>query len=251
MKALTLTEPLTRRPNPCGASAKQGRRRTQAAFTLIELLVVIAIISLLVSILLPSLSRAQELARGAVCQSNMKNFSLPFTMYADDHAEWVCAADDNTGHVVGYWYHKLVAYMSPDMGRRNGAYTCVSDSTARDVVFGAATYTLSYGYPDYFGDVSRPGWETSTVYGRRKLDNIVSPSRCIIMLDEDQPNGAYTHWPSMKFQLGAWGDNVGLPNSWADWRHNDKANAVMADGHAESFRSDSLIAASRWWAGFY
>ncbi len=59
-------------------TTKHGR-----GFTLIELLVVIAIISLLVSILLPSLQRARDLAQSAVCMTNLRGIGPAVMMYAD------------------------------------------------------------------------------------------------------------------------------------------------------------------------
>lgn len=47
-------------------------KRKAGGFTLIELLVVIAIISLLVSILLPSLRQAKEQAKTVVCKTDMR-----------------------------------------------------------------------------------------------------------------------------------------------------------------------------------
>ncbi len=66
-------------------------RRTKG-FTLIELLVVIAIIALLVSILLPSLNRARELAKRSVCGSNLKNLGTAHAMYmtgSRDKSPWL------------------------------------------------------------------------------------------------------------------------------------------------------------------
>ena len=54
-------------------------------FTLIELLVVIAIIALLVTILMPSLNQAKELARQAVCMTNLRTIGLASLAFATEH----------------------------------------------------------------------------------------------------------------------------------------------------------------------
>jgi len=70
--------------------APMGRRPARRhGFTLIELLVVIAIIALLVSILLPSLKRAKELARRSVCASNMRQLGVGALLYSNDHDNWL------------------------------------------------------------------------------------------------------------------------------------------------------------------
>jgi prepilin-type N-terminal cleavage/methylation domain-containing protein/prepilin-type processing-associated H-X9-DG protein len=62
--------------------------KKKKGFTLIELLVVVAIIALLISILLPSLSRARELAKRAVCGSNQRGIGQGMHIYANDNQDW-------------------------------------------------------------------------------------------------------------------------------------------------------------------
>jgi prepilin-type processing-associated H-X9-DG protein/prepilin-type N-terminal cleavage/methylation domain-containing protein len=56
--------------------------RKRRAFTLIELLVVVAIIALLLSILTPALNKVKEAGRKVVCNSNVKQLGMAYTMYA-------------------------------------------------------------------------------------------------------------------------------------------------------------------------
>ena len=58
-------------------------------FTLIELLIVIAIIGILVTLLLPSLSKAREKAKIAVEVSNRKQLMTATSMYAHNNSGWL------------------------------------------------------------------------------------------------------------------------------------------------------------------
>jgi prepilin-type N-terminal cleavage/methylation domain-containing protein len=60
-------------------------RRGRRAFSLVELLVVIGIVALLVSLLLPVLSRAREAAESVKCRSNLRQLGQANSMYI---AQW-------------------------------------------------------------------------------------------------------------------------------------------------------------------
>ncbi|WDE96523.1 prepilin-type N-terminal cleavage/methylation domain-containing protein [Lentisphaera profundi] len=55
------------------------------SFTLIELLVAVAIIGILVSLLLPVLSKARKKARGEVCISQIKQLNYALNMFTEDN----------------------------------------------------------------------------------------------------------------------------------------------------------------------
>ena len=66
-----------------------------SAFTLIEILVVVAIIALLVAILLPSLSRAREVAKRTVCGANISQIGKSMFVYANENRRSFPIANGN------------------------------------------------------------------------------------------------------------------------------------------------------------
>lgn len=75
--------------------------RKKTGFTLIELLVVISIIALLMATLMPALGKARQLAKTAVCKSNIKQILNFSNLYANDSAGRIISAYPNEGILYG------------------------------------------------------------------------------------------------------------------------------------------------------
>lgn len=71
------------------------KRSASPGFTLIELLVVVAVIAVLMSILVPALQNARELARRVVCGTTQKDLALATTMFVTDYSYYPMADDDS------------------------------------------------------------------------------------------------------------------------------------------------------------
>ena len=88
--------------------------RKVKGFTLVELLVVISIIALLLAILMPALRKVRAQAQLVVCQSNLRQWSVIWTMYQDDNNGYfprgICAGTD------GHWMSVIRRYyVDPDI----------------------------------------------------------------------------------------------------------------------------------------
>src|SRR5206468_2743478 len=68
---------------------RRMQRITSKAFTLVELLVVIGIIALLLSILLPVISKARQSAVSLKCLSNLRQMGLAYNMYTGEHHQYL------------------------------------------------------------------------------------------------------------------------------------------------------------------
>jgi prepilin-type N-terminal cleavage/methylation domain-containing protein/prepilin-type processing-associated H-X9-DG protein len=97
------------------------RRRlsSRCAFTLVELLVVIGIIALLISILLPTLSRAKEAANRAKCLSNLRQLGMAMVLYTMDNKGYFPAAgraDTQTYNDLIFWQQPSTLWKAPFTG---------------------------------------------------------------------------------------------------------------------------------------
>ena len=252
-------------------SASRRGFRGFRGFTLIELLVVVAIIALLISILLPSLSKARAMARMVKCQSILKQVGTTHHMYANEADDWFVPhrytgstytrswlANIKWRQMLGlgrhatnatptayYWDDGLVC---PDVptDRRHIVYFNYGGNGTRNVSTPAWSPVSEIGKPVHEGDFVPTGTSVTPGTGPDGLVRIFrgkvkNPSAKIQTIDannwETRVNGGAdwkTNWDLFWENDGSTGQPwSGGKYFMTSYRHNEGANMLMLDGHVE------------------
>ncbi len=248
-KGFTLIELLARQPICLDAAQrrrKPRRRLAQTAFTLIELLVVIAIISLLVSILLPSLQQASKLAESVVCQSNLRAICIAAIMYPNDYDGWAMAAQpgQSSSGATSWWggYYYQVLADKNYVGTRN-VFLCPTEPAGQatndyagfaNVGYGVNYWTfgvgfLKYAYPQRTDTISSFGNDHALIY-------LADSTRRALQAD-----------------LATYIQRAAYPDCGPGWwypvhtRHpNNTGNVVYHDGHGENLDAAEIWSSTHW-----
>jgi prepilin-type N-terminal cleavage/methylation domain-containing protein/prepilin-type processing-associated H-X9-DG protein len=232
----------------CHAGNPLWRCGKRQGFTLIELLVVIVIIAVLAALLLSVFGGVRKKSQAAACVSNMRQIGIAMQLYVSENDGRIVACNsENTTPTL--WYVNLTPYLSSPK-----VFKCPSDTNpfARsDWWHPEDYYSLSYGYPDYFGygqysmySSTPDAWMSSPQWGLKRLGQVTHPSRCVVLIDK------HISVPQAVLHQGGFGCVLGDPILEVEWRHSGRANVLMIDGHVETFDTNSPIAQYRWDAGF-
>jgi len=212
-------------------------RSHRGGFTLIELLVVIGIVIILAALLLPALSRAKECARRVKCLSNLKQTSLAFRLFAqehDGHYPWhIPEVDGGTfGPIaVDGWRHFSVASNEIDTPK---VLICPSDRESK-----ANAIDWANG-PDGFINPANRGYALSYFVG---LDAYEMVPMTLVVGDRNLEGGTLGNCASVSPSPGIVATLLEAGNTAIRWGaniHGGVGSFAHADGSAVMTRVGEL-----------
>ncbi|MCM8528247.1 MAG: prepilin-type N-terminal cleavage/methylation domain-containing protein [Lentisphaeraceae bacterium] len=205
-------------------------------FTLIELLVVVAILGILLSILLPSLSKAREKGRDAVCKSNNRQIGTAMMLYTDSNdyrfpSFYRYNYEQQTWHVLlGVQYLDIPGDLTPSGGDEGGAYINSNESvfscpSVMDMFSSKRTLAVNSDIGYFFKNGQ---WHERP--GRTKITSVIDAERCIYSGDAGINNNGNGWWLQLSYSGGTNSFTQGpLFNPF--YQHSKKANNVYMDLH--------------------
>jgi prepilin-type processing-associated H-X9-DG protein/prepilin-type N-terminal cleavage/methylation domain-containing protein len=212
--------------------------RKRVGFTLVELLVVVAIIGMLVGLLLPAVQSSREASRRANCLSNLRQIGIATHMFANAHGgrfpQTIHADTATLQHQS--WVYTLAPYMEDVDAIR----LCADDPKREARLLNGAKGT-SFVINEF---VSVPLPESVL-----NLHKMMQTSKVIMVFegaDRRNVNEEHVHCSSWYLPLRV---SKGFDTVW-DYilfeiqpdRHDDTANYLYADGHADNIPVQTLTA---------
>jgi prepilin-type processing-associated H-X9-DG protein len=202
---------------------KRNDNRNKWKFTLLELLIVTAIIMILISILLPALSRAKETAKGINCAGNMRQLSFSSSSYMQDNNQilfmhYLDAPYETT------WWRKLYSLSYLSIPR---IVSCPSDPEI-NILQGVDNYR-TYGLRDYRD--ADPCIESVGYKHYLNAKKIINPSLYYVFCDSVYGVNC-SHSPGKQCYLVQKIPDLTVGGVYL--RHCGRANSLFADGHTSS-----------------
>jgi prepilin-type N-terminal cleavage/methylation domain-containing protein/prepilin-type processing-associated H-X9-DG protein len=204
--------------------------RQRPGFTLIELLVVIAIITILASMLMPSLSKAKGKGHQIQCLNHERQLTLALKMYADDSDQEFPARRE----LQECWMETLRPYyINRKLLKCN-----------RDSFLVQWSYVIN-GWNDHFEATLSP--EEYAIYKawrwpRGMKESAVPYPSETIAFGEKHSRSFHVH---MDFYQGQVGNDV---EEIAQKKHGDGANFAFVDGSVRLLRFGKSISPINLWA---